>query len=286
VLLREGTTIVINMNSVNRPERDKLSVLSGALLMGVVLVRFLESPANTYGTDVFGSRLGIDLSATNLMLLISGGMGITAIELLVRSHPIALRAMLTRSLVFWILPGLLMVGLVSWSGTIEDLGYWAAIIIASAFMIPVTLANEYAAVDPEQRQGPRMILKQFVIAYLVAAMFIIRVYDLQLRALIGSTAIVLLSTLLAYRLFWIYLDSLSIVLRFAVPTGLLIGILSWAVSHLPIIPIQRGLILFVMFYFVVGLLHQKLSGRFGRHVVLEYGGISALVTLFTLVGFS
>jgi hypothetical protein len=42
----------------------------------------------------------------------------------------------------------------------------------------------------------------------------------------------------------------------------------------------------VLFYLVVGLIQQKITGGFGRRVVLEYMGLGILVTLGVMLGAS
>jgi hypothetical protein len=110
-------------------DRDRLSVLSGALVLGLALGRFLEAPSRSLALDVLGSPLGINLSATTVMLLLSLGLGATAVESLVRSHPLARQGELLRSVIHWLMPALLVLGLAGWLLDFEAVGVWTAGIV-------------------------------------------------------------------------------------------------------------------------------------------------------------
>ena len=47
---------------------------------------------------------------------------------------------------------------------------------------------------------------------------------------------------------------------------------------------QGGLLLLVVFYVLVGLIQQHLSGRFSRQVVLEYGIVLLVGLLIVVLG--
>jgi len=265
-------------------DRDRLSVLSGALVLGLALGRFLETPIRALGVNVFGSPLGINVSATTVLLLLTAGLGLTAVESLVRSHPLARHGQLARTAMYWITPALLVVGLAAWLLAFEDVGLWTAGMLAGAILIPITLAVEYANVDPANRDQPSVRWGERALIYLVAFLLYSRIYDVHVRALLSSTAVFVVTTLLAARTLWFEAESAGQEFLYGATAGLLMALLNWALNYWSISAVQGGLLLLVVFYVLVGLMQQSLSGRFGRQVILEYGIVLLVGLLIVVLG--
>ena len=271
------------MNS-NILDRDRLSVLSGAVILGLALGRFLETPIRSVGLDVLGSPLGINLSATTIMLLLAAGLGATAVESMVRSHPLARQGELVRSVIYWLMPALLVLGLAGWLLAFDDVGVWTAGIVVSAILTPLALAAEYASVDPVDRERPAALWGERALIYLVAFLLFSRIYDLRVRALLGSTTMFAVSALLAARYLWFEAARARDASLYGVTVGLLLGLLSWAVNYWSLSALQGGLLLLLVFYGLVGLIQHSLNGRFSRQVVLEYGVVLLAGLLIVVLG--
>lgn len=264
-------------------DRDRLSVLTGALLLALSMTRLLDVPTLPVGTFFLGSQLGFNLSATTVMPLIMLGLGLTAAESLVRSHPLARRGTLGRSTMFWIVPGLLVTALASWLVTITDLGIWTAGILVSSVLVPLALAAEYVSVDPDQR-GRRIILwSQTVLIHLLAFIIYALIFDLRVRSLLSSTAVLVVTTLLAARLYWPIVENPRDAFIYGVTPGILLGLLNWVLSYWRLTTLQGGLVLLTVFYIVIGLIQQYLYGRFDRRVIFEYSGVAAFLLLLIMV---
>lgn len=260
-------------------DRDRLSVLTGALVLGLALGRFLDVPFRPMSTSVLGSQLDLYLSATSTMMLIMGGMAITGTESLVRSHPLARQGKLGRSFMFWILPSLLVLGIGAWLNEIEEVAPWAVALFLGGIVVALTLAGEYRLIDPGRHIDSRLMWAQLVLIHLVAFMLFSRIYDLRARSILSATAVLLATTLLAARLFWPAMERPSLAFIYATVPGALLGQLTWVLNYLPLTALQGGLILLVAFYAVAGLLQQFLAGRFDRRTVLEYVGVAAAALL-------
>ncbi|HSG17814.1 MAG TPA: hypothetical protein VLE70_16030 [Anaerolineae bacterium] len=265
-------------------DRDRLSVLSGALVLGLALGRFFDAPIRSVGVDVLGSPLGINLSATTIMLLLSAGLGATAVESLVRSHPLARQGQLDRSVMYWIMPALLLLGLAGWLLAFEGVGVWTAAIVVSAILTPLALAAEYANVDPEDRGRTAVRWGERALIYLVAFLLYSRIYDLRVRALLSGTAIFAASSLLAARYLWFEAGRARDAFLYGASAGLLLGLMSWAVNYWSLTAMQGGLLLLVVFYGLVGLIQQSVVGRFSRQAVLEYGIVLLIGLLIVILG--
>jgi hypothetical protein len=264
-------------------DRDRLSVLSGALILGLALGRFLETPVRPMTLSVLGSPLGLNLSANTVLLAITVGLGVTAVESLIRSHPLARQGQLGRSVVYWIMPALLVLALASWLLTLEDVGRWTAAMLLSAILIPPALAVEYASVAPANRGRSLVKGGSTALIYLVAFLLFSRIYDLGLRALLSSPAVFALSALLVARQLWFEVGSGRQALLYGATAGLLLGLFNWAVNYWSLSALQGGLLLLIGFHVLTGLMQQSLRGRFGRQVALEYGVVLLLGLLLVLV---
>jgi hypothetical protein len=257
-------------------DRDRFGVLSGALLVGLALGRFVETPVRPFSASVLGSPLGIDLSATTLMVLVMAGMAATAVESLLRSHPLARKNELFRTYHFWIVPGLLVVGLTGWLAAFEDISFWTLGLMAGAIIVPLSLAAEYAAVDPDQRDSALVGWVETLLVYLAALILFTRIYDLGARALLSGTAVLLVAALLVTRLLWYTTRRPLLATGYGIFVGLIVGLVSWGLNYLPLSPAAGGLILLVLFYALSGLVQHYLTGRLDRRVIIEYVGVAAV----------
>jgi hypothetical protein len=274
----------IRLMNVMILDRDRLSVLSGALVLGLALGRFLETPARMLDVNALGSPLGINVSATTVLLLITAGLGVTAVESLVRSHPLARQGHLARTAMYWIMPGLLVVGLAGWLLAFEEVGLWTAAMLVSAILAPIALAVEYANVNPENRERSSVRWGERALIYLVAFLLYSRIYDVHARALLSSTAVFVVTTLLAARYLWFDSQSRGQEFIYGATAGLLMALLNWALNFWALSAMQGGLLMLVAFYALVGLMQQSLSGNFGRQVIVEYGIVLLVGLLIVVLG--
>jgi hypothetical protein len=257
-------------------DRDRLGVLTGALLLALALSRFIDIPVRPWTMIVFGSPLSFALSATTVMLAIVTGLAVAGADSLARSHPLARRGELEYGYPFWIVPGLLSLALAAWLNQIENVNLWAAAILATSILVCLALAAEYAAVDPQRRSGTLLHWCQTALIYLVALILFSLIYDMGARGLISGTAVMVVAFLLTVRLLWPVVDEIGEAAVYGAVVGLLMGQLIWVLNYWPLSGLRGGLLLLLLFYVVTGLILQSLSGRFSRQVVAEYLVVATL----------
>jgi len=277
--MAEKQATILPMTKESILDRDRLSVLTGAILLALSMTRLLEVPIRPLRTEFLGSQLGVELSATTIMELIMLGLGITAAESLVRSHPIARQGNLDRSTMYWIVPGMLVTVLATWLVSVSDVGLWTAGILASMVLVPLALAVEYAGVDHEHDQSSLLQWGQTVLIHLLAFIVFARIYDVRARSLLSGTAVLIITTLLAARLYWPIVADTAEAFLYGATAGVLVGLMTWILNYWRLTSLQGGLLLLALFYVVVGLIQQYLYGRFNRQVVLEYGGVGIIALL-------
>ncbi len=263
-------------------DRDRLSVLSGAILLALALGRVVELPAQTLlRREIFGSPVGINVSVAMVMALLAMILSVIAAETLVRSHPRAHSGQLPGSVVFWLLPGLMGLVLAGWLNQLDNLGLWTMAVLAAMVPVPVVLAAEYRAVHPSYRQGGWLNWLHTVALYLVALGAFTLVYEARLRSLLSGTIIVLVTFLLSYRLFWPRLEGGRPPALYAGVVAFLSGQMVWILNYWHLSGLRGGLLLLLFFYLLTGIL---LTGRFNRQLIIEYGSITliALLGIFLL----
>ncbi|GMQ78975.1 MAG: hypothetical protein BMS9Abin02_1524 [Anaerolineae bacterium] len=264
------------MELIDRLDRDRLSVLTGVIVLAMALARFMETPSRPLSTTILGSTAGVNLSAATLAPLLIGGLGITAAESLIRSHPLARSGRISRTAIYWIIPGLISLALASWLISVENLGLWTAGIIVSAILVPVALAAEYLSIGPSVKK--RIILQwgQRLLVYLVALILFTRIFDWRARTILSGTAVLFVAAILAARLYWMILADRANTILYGLVAGILLGQLTWVLNYWPLSSLQGGVILLITFYLIVGLTEQFLAGRLTRQVTVEHVSLALI----------
>jgi len=252
------------------PGRQRLSVFIGLILLCLVLTQFVQVPTRTFAVNVFGSELGVDLSASWLMGVLLAGLVCTGTDALVRTHPRAHELELRFTFVYWILPGL--VGLTATKLLVEapTRPIWAAGLAATGLLFVIVLVAEYTTVDPLAPVYPQARLFLNIVAYALAFALFILVYQTRGRSLITATALLVISFALALDLLWGAETSPGHKAMLAAVIGLIMGESSWAMNYWRISGWSGGIVLMLIFYVMTGLASQHLQGKLSRRVLFEF----------------
>lgn len=267
---------------------NRLSVLSGAILLALVLTRFLQTPPRPLlQTKVFGSPLDIGLSAGNLLPLIILGLTITGMGTLIQSHPTIQVTDVEQWYMAWIVPGMLNMALARWLSRIDDTAGWVIALLACAVLVPAALVVEFRSVTSESGQAQSIQWRHMMFVHLTAVVFFTLIYDARSRSLLSAMSIALVSLLMATRFFWGSAPSLARALLYGSVVGLVLGQLTWGLNYLPLSGMQGGLSLLVAFYVLTGLIRRFLQGQLadgqdGHRTLIEYGAV-AIVTLLLII---
>lgn len=263
-------------------DRDRLSVVTGGLLLALALARLLDVPGRPLQVNVLGSALGFDLSETTVLFVAIAGMAATGVEALLRAHPRVSQE--DRTAVFWIVPALLSLALASWLNRIPDVGFWTLGLFAAALLIPLAMVAEYAAVTPALRRDSWLQWSYSVLVHLVALILFAVIYDARWRGLVGAPLLFISALLLASRLFWTLTRQARQAVLYGVVCALPVSQLLLVVNYWPLSGLQGGLALLLGFYVMVGLLqHYLRAGRLERQVVVEYVAVALVGIIATLL---
>lgn len=260
---------------------ERLRIILSIILLGLLLSLLVDLPIWLVTLPAWGSELTLQVSTPWVMGSVLLLVTIAGIEALASTHPLAGRRGVGEHSTLWGLPSLvvLLATFILRFLSPSPLALAGAALF-TAVLLGYILWAQYHTLDPQDpyfnlsRQSLQGIV--YVFAFLVFAVL----YGLKVRSLLSATGIGLFSLLLATEL-----------LREWSPTrawgyGLLIGLaqgeLTWGLNYWGIGALPGGLILFLAFYLLTGLVREWLRGRLIPRVVLEYA-LFTLVSLFLIL---
>ncbi len=269
--------------AVNRPvDRDRLSVLLALLVLSGVLFRFIELPEQVYQFHVLGSPLEICASETLLLIALMVGLTCTGTTLVLHDHPPSNGYSGRPIYVFWILPGVLA-GLSAYLLSLApNLSLWIGGLVVFGISIGLTVSAEHAVAFSEAGSYRADRLALNVLAYLMAFVLFVLIYETRTRSLVTATLTLFTATLLALDLLSVADVPTERVLPFAGIVGLVVGQSTWALNYWRMSAWVAGLLLLLIFYAITNLAHQHLLDRLKPSALVEFG-VVILAVLFIVM---
>lgn len=269
------------------PVYERISALVSLTLLGLLFLLVIDLPSRELSFIILGSPLSLQLSTRWLMAFLLTGIACAGTEGVVRLHPANGRGELSHTFLFWILPGLLSLVAALLVPLAPARWLWAGGIAATGVLLGGTVLAEYHTIDPLDRRYELSRRLLTFVAYLVTLVLFVIVYQSRTRSVVSATAMLLFGGLMAlellhrltpaspdgrtYRLTWIY----------AALVGLLMGEATWAMNYWRIGGLGGGLLLLLLFYFLTGLVQQRLLGRITWKTLAEYALVAALGVFLT-----
>lgn len=261
-------------------ERDRLSAVSATLLLALAASRLVDVPLRRYEVNVFGSPLGLSLSATTLLFLLVAGLAATGMHWVLsdgRNQPLPLRT----ETFFWLLPALTGIGLLAWLGSLDELGAWTMAMLAAAILVPLSLALEHHAAGSVTEAGDAAGRWQRwarpILIHVLALVFAYALYAAHLRLLAGGPLLFGFLSLLAARLFWEEKATVRPALLYGSVVGVLVTQLYWLLNYLPLSALRGASLLLLGFYLVAGLLPRLSESGWRPRLAGEYALVGLLV---------
>jgi hypothetical protein len=258
------------------PNRDRLSVLTAVIVLAYALARFLELPARTVRTTLFGTALGFELSGSFLLLVLAAALISAGSDTLIRAHPYFASGQVRSTVPHWVLPGATGLVLGAALNRLPDGPYWWLGLGASAVALMVVLVAEYSLVDPSDAARDTATLALIALTYSLTLVLFILLRTLNARAAISASVGGLVAATLAGRLFVLRGAPLSRASLYAGCVGLICVETLWALNYWRITATSAGLLAMVPFYLGVGVAHQHLAGRLTRRVWIEYAVVGLI----------
>lgn len=270
--------------AVNKPvDRDRLSVVLAVLILSSVLFRFIELPEYVYRLQVLGSPLEIRATSTLLLVALMVGLACTGTSLVLHDHPLLMERSGRCIYVLWVLPGL-SAGLSSYMLSLAPTqGLWIVGLTFFGIGMGLTISAENAAISTDARSYSAARLALNVLAYLIAFVLFVLIYQSRTRSLVTATLTLVTAALLALDLLSVADVPLGRVLPFAGIVGLIIGQSTWALNYWQMSGWAGGLLLLLIFYVVVNVAHQHLLERLGPSILVEFAAVTVAVLLIVLI---
>jgi len=264
-------------------DRDRLSVLLAVLILGNVLFQFIELPGHVYRVQALGSPLQIRASGTLLLITLLVGVACTGTSLVLHDHPLLVQHPERSVTISWILPGILA-GLSGYLLSLAPtLPIWLAGLIVFGISMGLTIWAEHAAVHPDAPNYAVARLALNVLAYLMAFMLFVLIYQTRTRSLVTATLTLLIATVLALDLLSVADVPVRRLLPFAGIVGLIIGESTWALNYWLISAWVGGLLLLLIFYVSINVAHQHLLERLSLSTLVELTAVTVAVLFVVLI---
>ncbi len=277
--------------------RDRVSVLTWVILMGLAAERFLTLPSRSINGTLFGSPITLTITANTLLGALLAGLVATGAEAVVRAHPRSQYAPITQLAesgahsdggrsqgvgiagtghwVYWGLPIALVAVALLLLPTAPGNSYWLVGLVLTGIALGLSMAGIYYTIDPFAWGYRRARLGLNALTYALALVLFLVVYRTRVRSIVSATEITLIGGLLALELLRGSERPLSLVVLYAVTAGLVVGEATWALNYWRLDSLTGGLVLLLVFYNAVGLAQNAIQDRIKRRVLIEH----ALITI-------
>jgi len=251
---------------------DRISVVVGLVLVGLVFSLIINLPTRTFGGQVLGSSVSVVLSPRWLMAGLLSALATVGTDHVIRGHPEFSQFREQYAFTFWILPALitlisaLLIPLLALNRLL-----WLGALAVTGAALSLTLLAEYTLFNPQSPHRTAAQLALNFLAYALALVLFAAVYGAKARSLLSATFITLLATLLALAILPVSRRERLRGWLYAAIIGLLMGEFLWALNYWGISGLSGGTLLMLIFYVLTGLAQQRLLvGRLSRTMLIEF----------------
>ncbi len=270
------------LNERPSPDRDRLSVFIGVIVLTPVLIRFVAISPRTISLNLLGSPVSFEMTSVWLTATMLPALSCMGANAVIRTHPRMAQPAPPRAFIFWILPGLtgLNAALLLERASTWPL-WWAGLLLAGSAVALVAIA-EFSTVDPYVLGYARARLILNLVAYALAFASFALIYGSRGRSLLTAPAISAVGFVLAFELLNTTEVHMRHALRYGLFTALLLGESAWALNYWRLSTLAGGMVLLLIFYAVVGVIQQFLLNRLTRRTLIEFVVVAAVAFVVIL----
>jgi hypothetical protein len=252
--------------------RDRVSVATWPLVLGMVLSLFVALPTIEFSIIAFGSPASVALTGTLVAAMALAVLAASGAEAVISAHPsMALPEQREggRTWPFWALPmAMTIIVTLILPRLPTPLIQVLALLLASLLFVLVFMSL-YHSVEPGQAGFRRSRLVLNLLTYAAAVALFLFVYQTRARSLVSGSLVAITAMLLAIELLRSSAMSTGQVINFGAIVGLLLGQVTWALNYWPLPSLTGGLLLLLIFYVLVSLAQYGLQKRLTSRVVGE-----------------
>jgi Protein of unknown function (DUF5656) len=255
---------------------DRMSVIVGVILVGIVLLQVLEIPARAFQFEPFGTPLTVRVTGTWIVSVLLVGLACAGTETVMRTHPAVRRRAVRYTFPTWVLPGLTTAALVMLLPQSPTILYWLIGMVLGGGTLAWLMLALYHTLAPDERpRGPSLIALRLV-AYLLSLVLYTAIYRTRMRSLVTATAAILVAFLLSLSLLSNEKLSMRRVLLYAAVIALVLGQTTWAFNYWRADSLTVGVLMMLLFYVLVGVVQEYVRGAIDRQVIMEFFAVAAL----------
>jgi hypothetical protein len=259
---------------------DRVSVIVGMILIGVVLLLVLEIPARVFEFRPFGTPLTFHITGNGMVSILLVGLACVGTDAIIRIHPQVRRHAVRHTYVSWILPGLMALALTILLPKSPNLLYWLIGLVVGGGILAWLILTSYHILDSNRRSIALAQAVLRLLAYVLALIFFSNIYRTRLRSLVSATAITLTAGLISLSI----LQSTTFppkqptrrIVLYASLIGLILGETTWALNYWQADALTVGVLLMLIFYILTGIAYEYVYNQINRRVVAEFLAVAAL----------
>jgi hypothetical protein len=248
-----------------RPDPNRVSVLTAAVLLALALTRLITTPRLDIAIPLAGIALNFSVNLNTAIVILAAGITATGVDWLLRTHP-SLEEGETRE--HWLLPTLtvLVIGISLYTLPAGP-EWWLGFGLGGALLVVVFLA-EYVVVDPTDSRYPVATAALTALAFAIFLILGVALRASNARLFLVVPALFLAGGLAALRTLHLRLNE-----RWELPWALGIAIvaaqLGAALHYWPLTPVRFGLALLGPVYALTVLAVSLAEGNPFRRAVVE-----------------
>lgn len=191
-----GYNANVNRTVSYLPDRDRISILAGTILMAFMLTPFVNLPAIELVIPIPGIQLPFQLNFRTLVSIVVAIMTATGANWLIRDHPSyhdrwTLQHWLLPALTAWVIGSILF--------TVPFTPLWWAALITGGFIMTLVLVAEYIVVEPQDVRYPIASAGLAALAYGLFLTLAITLHTAELRLFFRLPILTLASALVTLR---------------------------------------------------------------------------------------
>jgi hypothetical protein len=255
---------------------DRASITVGIVLVGIVLVLVLEIPSRVFELEPFGTPLTLQITGAWVVSLLLVALTCAGAEAVMRVHPLVRRRAIRYTFPGWVLPALGTMALTLVLPESPGLFYWLLGLASGGAIIAWLMLAHYQLLSHHGESATALQTGQSVIAYLIALVFFVSIYETRLRSLVTATSVAAVAGLIATSILSGGRHSLRQGTVYAGVIGLLMGQMTWALNYWRANALSAGVLMMMIFYVLVGIAREHMRATLNSRVLVEFLGVAAL----------
>ncbi len=269
---------MVGMNSIKyKPNINRISVLSSAILLAYTLAGFISLPIRTLSIQLPGLYLEFLIDEKIVISFLVAGLTATGADSLVREHP-SFKGRL--SIQHWFLPALTSwaIGLILLQEPFSIL-WWIVFAIGGSTLVLVLIA-EYIVVDPHDIRRIPATIGLIALSFALFLIMAITIRSIEVRMFILVPVISAAAGLISLRTLHLFHEEWALIEASVI--AVILGQISAALNYLRINPITFGLFLLAPAYALTSFAGGLLGKRGIRQLILEPLAVLLIIWVFAI----